>query len=220
LRIRTAEALVLAIVILSFVLGVSFSGTMPERMASHWSMGNEVDGYVAKSWGVFLVPLIMFVLFLLFLAIPRIDPLRRNIEHFRKYFEGFIVSFFLFMLYLHLLMLLWNAGHRFVMIRLLAPGFAVLFFLIGVMLDHAKQNRFVGIRTPWTLRNERVWDKTHSVGGRLFKIIAFLSLLAIPFPPYAVYLILVPVLSVALFMMVYSYWVSRAESDGGRERKV
>jgi uncharacterized membrane protein len=218
MRLRTAEIVVLAIVILSFAIALYFPGTMPERMASHWNIRNEVDGYMSRFWGLFLVPFIMFAFFLLYLAIPRIDPLRHNITEFRKYFDRFIVVFFLFLLYLYCLTLVWNAGHRFVMIRLMAPGFAVLFYFVGVMLEHAKRNWFVGIRTPWTLSSVLVWDETHKVGGRLFKIVAVLCLFAIPFYRYAVYFILVPVVLVTAYMIVYSYQVYHRREAGGSDR--
>ncbi|MCD6528068.1 DUF1648 domain-containing protein [bacterium] len=31
---------------------------MPEKMASHWNVKGEVDGYLSKFWGLFLIPLI------------------------------------------------------------------------------------------------------------------------------------------------------------------
>ena len=211
MRMRTAEAIALGIVIVSFALGFILWGRMPEVMASHWNASNEVDGYMSKFWGLFFAPFIILGLYLLFLAIPRIDPLRHNIEAFKKYFDGFIVTVLLFMLYLYVITLLWNAGQRFYLIRLLAPGFAVLFVVIGFLLEHVKPNWFVGIRTPWTLSDERVWEKTHIVGGKLFKFVGVLSLLGIPFPHLAVYFVLVPVLVVAAYLIVYSYVEYRRE---------
>ncbi|MBS7609039.1 SdpI family protein [Candidatus Bathyarchaeota archaeon] len=35
------------------------------------------------------------------------------------------------------------------------------------------------IRTPWTLSNEKVWKKTHKLGGRLFKIVGIITFFAI-----------------------------------------
>jgi len=208
---RTAEAIALAIVIVSFALGFILWGRMPEVMASHWNASNEVDGYMSRFWGLFFAPFIILGLYLLFLAIPRVDPLRHNIEAFKKHFDGFIITVLLFMLYLYVITLLWNAGQRFYLIRFLAPGFAVLFVVIGFLLEHVKPNWFVGIRTPWTLSDERVWEKTHIVGGKLFKFVGVLSLLAIPFPRFGVYFVLIPILVVAAYLIVYSYVEYRRE---------
>ncbi|MCK7526815.1 MAG: DUF1648 domain-containing protein [Ignavibacteriales bacterium] len=56
---------------------------LPEQMASHWNVNDQVDGYMPKFWGVFLMPLVTLGMFLLFLVIPNIDPLKANIAQFR-----------------------------------------------------------------------------------------------------------------------------------------
>jgi uncharacterized membrane protein len=205
MKLRGAEWVVLAIVMLSFVLGFLFQDRMPAQMASHWNVRNEVDGYMSRFWGLFFAPMILAGLYLLFLAIPRTDPLKRNIETFRTVFDGFILLLFLFLLYVYLLTIAWNLGRRFLMIRFLAPGFAVLFFFAGVLLERSKRNMFVGIRTPWTLASDRVWDRTHRLGGTLFKIAGVLSLGGIVFPSHALWFVLAPVLLAAIVATVYSY---------------
>jgi uncharacterized membrane protein len=73
------------------------------------------------------------------------------------------------------------------------------------MIGHAEPNWTIGIRTPWTLSNEEVWYKTHKLGGKLFRVVAVLSLLGLIFPQHAVWFILVPVVIVAIYLVVYSY---------------
>jgi uncharacterized membrane protein len=215
MRPRPAELIVLAIVVLSFVLGIYFYDTMPSQMASHWNIRNEVDGYMSRFWGLFFMPIIALGLMLLFVAVPRIDPLKQNIERFRAYFEIFIVVLFLFLFHVYLMTILWNKGYRFILIRTLAPAFAVLLISAGVMLEHAKRNWFVGIRTPWTLSSEHVWERTNRLGGLLFKLAGVLCLGAIPFHRYAIYFLLVPILLAAAFLVVYSYWEYRRERKAG-----
>ena len=50
----------------------------------------------------------------------------------------------------------------------LMTGVSVVFAVIGSFLGKIGQNRFVGIRTPWTLSSRLAWDKTHRLAGRLF----------------------------------------------------
>ncbi len=38
----------------------------------------------------------------------------------------------------------------------------------GNVLGKVRSNCWIGIRTPWTLRDERVWDRTHRFGGWIF----------------------------------------------------
>jgi uncharacterized membrane protein len=91
---------------------------------------------------------------------------------------------------------------------------AALFFFIGVLLGRAKRNYFIGIRTPWTLSNDVVWDRTHQLGARLFKLAAVLILLGIFWPNLSIYFIMVPVIVVAVATIVASYFFYRQVTSG------
>ncbi|MFH1637173.1 MAG: SdpI family protein [Candidatus Woesearchaeota archaeon] len=199
-------AISLIIIAVSFAVAFCFYSKMPGLMASHWNSKGEVDGYMPQFWGLFLMPLVSLGMFLLFVFIPRIDPLKKNIRKFIGYYHGFIVVMLSFLLYIYLLTIFWNLGFSFNMTRLLLPALAVLFYYVGVMVSHAKRNWFIGIRTPWTLSSDRVWEKTHRVGGRLFKYSSAIIFLGLFFDQYAILFILVPVLGTALYTVVYSYF--------------
>lgn len=154
----------------------------------------------------FLMPIVTLAIFLLFLLIPEIDPLKKNIAKFRKYFDWFVVLIVLFLLYIYSLTLFWNLGYRFDMGQMIIPALGFLFFYIGVLLKHTKRNWFIGIRTPWTLSSDAVWDKTHQLGSKLFKIAGIIALLGILIPKYAIWLVLIPAISFSLYLFVYSYF--------------
>ncbi|MDD3399727.1 MAG: SdpI family protein [Candidatus Pacebacteria bacterium] len=196
---------VIFIILLSFAAGAYFYPQLPDRMASHWNDQGEVDGYMSKFWGAFLLPFILLGVFLLLAIIPKIDPLKGNIEKFRKYFDGFIVLFSLYFLYIYGLTIAWNLGKTFNFTLFMIPSMAVLFYYCGVMIENAKRNWFVGIRTPWTMSSEEVWDKTHRLGGRLFKAAGIIALLGLAFEEYAMAFIMGPVLFAAFYTFLYSY---------------
>lgn len=52
--------------------------------------------------------------------------------------------------------------------RVIVAAVGLLFVGMGNYLPRIRSNWFIGIRTPWTLDNERVWRATHRVGGRAF----------------------------------------------------
>ncbi len=203
---RNGEIAVLLLVILSFIIGIYLYPQMPASMASHWNAQGIVDGYMSKFWGLFLMPIVSFGLFLLFIAIPRIDPLKQNIQKFRKYFDIFIVIITAFLLYMYLLTILWSLGFAFIMIMMMVPAFAILFYYAGILIENAKRNWFIGIRTPWTLSNEKVWNKTHKLGGVLFKISGIITLFGMLFPYYAILFVIMPTITVAIYTFVYSYF--------------
>lgn len=200
-----------------FLVAVSFGAAsylyphMPEMMASHWNAAGDVDGYMPKAAALFLMPAMSLVFFFLFLLIPKIDPMKANIAKFRRYFDIFILLFEIFFLYIYSLTILWSLGWRFDMTVAMMPALAILFYYMGIMIGNAERNFFIGIRTPWTLSSDRVWDKTHALGGKLFKAVAVLTLLAAFIPDYAIYLMLIPVLGVSFYLMIYSYLEFRKE---------
>jgi len=200
-----SKLIILFVILLSFAIGVYLYPQMPESMASHWNAQGQVDGYMSKCWGVFLMPLASLFLFLLFLLIPKIDPLKVNIEKFRNYFEGFIILIILFLFYIYLLSLAWNLGFRFDMGQFLMPALGVLIFFAGVMMEKAKRNWFVGIKTPWTLSSDEVWEKTHRIGGKLFKIAGVIMLFGV-FLPNQSFLVLIPLMGSVVYLIFYSYF--------------
>lgn len=196
----------LLIIFLSFLIGVYFYPRMPELIASHWNSQGQVDGYMSKFWGLFIMPLVSFGLLLLLLFVPKLDPLKANIKKFRIYYDFFILIFVLFLFYLHLLTIFWNLGIKFDMNLVLPPAFGMLFFYIGILTEKAKRNWFIGIRTPWTLSNDEVWKRTHKIGGKMFKTAGLLAIFGIFFNDYALYFSIIPVIFVAVYTVIYSYF--------------
>ena len=207
LIMKLTYALTILIILASFGTSLALYDSLPEKMASHWNSDGEVDDYMSKFWGAFLMPVVSLGMFLLFLFIPKIDPLKKNIQDFRKYYDYFILIMISFMFYIYLLTLFWNLGHTFNMTQMLLPAFAILFYYIGVLTQNAKQNWFIGIRNPWTLSSKEVWDKTHKLGGKLFKVSAILILFGLVLPDLAVCFMLIPILATAIITIIYSYIV-------------
>jgi len=115
----------------------------------------------------------------------------------------------LFLAYLHILTLLAGLGVKIDMNRMLMPAFGLFFIFTGIMIRHAKRNYMIGIRTPWTLHSDVVWDKTHQVGGIAFIIAGALTMLTVFIPQFAFPVMMVSVLLVAAGTIVYSYIVYR-----------
>lgn len=209
---KTSIILSAVLILIVILAGVFLWSRLPDPMASHWNEADQVDGYMGKFWGAFLLPVMMIGLTLLFLAIPSIDPLKKNIADFRGWFNVFIVLFNLFMAFVHGLTLAWNLGHTGIRMSVaMVPAMGLLFILIGLMIRKAKRNYFIGIRTPWTLANDVVWEKTHLLGSKLFIAAGILTLLSLLFPDKAFVILMVSVLGASLIAVVYSYLVFRQE---------
>jgi len=205
MEFKKINIILVSLVLFSFGIGIYFYPQMPEKMASHWNIKGEVDGCLSKFWGLFLMPIILIGVVLLYLIVPKLDPLKENIEKFRKYFDGFIVLLLLFLFYLYVLTIFWNLGLKFNIGQAIIPALAILFYYCGILLEKAKRNWFIGIRTPWTLSNDMVWEKTHKIGGKLFKIVGIVAILGIFFQKYILFFIFVPIILVVVCTTIYSY---------------
>ncbi|MFH0869645.1 MAG: DUF1648 domain-containing protein [archaeon] len=99
---RKSELAALALILASIIIGVLLYNQMPDRMASHWGAQGEVNGYMSKFWALFFMPMISIVMFLLFHYLPMLDPMKENVDRFRKYFDSFIILIFVFLLYVYM----------------------------------------------------------------------------------------------------------------------
>lgn len=211
---KTTSIIVLTLIAIALIAGLALWNQLPDQMASHWNANDQVDGYISKFWGVFLMPLITLGMFLLFLVVPGIDPLKANIAQFREPFNIFIVLIVAFMLYIHALTLVWGLGYQdFRMSAAMLPFMGILFIAIGYLLRQAKRNFFIGIRTPWTLSSDSVWDKTHQLGSVLFMLSGAFAIVGSFFGgATAFWLMFVPLIGSSLFLVIYSYVLYRGET--------
>jgi len=193
------------IIAVLIAVGLVLLPQLPEQVPSHWNDQGQVDGYSSKLSGILLMPGILLATLLLLLVVPSIDPRKANIAKFRPQYNIFILCFVLFLAYLYVLTLLAGLGVKIDMNRMLMPAFGLFFIFVGSMVRHAKRNYMIGIRTPWTLHSDVVWDQTHRVGGIAFMVAGAFTMLTVFVPQLAFPVMMVSVLLVAVGTIVYSY---------------
>jgi len=204
-RTKINMLLIIILVALSFIVSFLAYPALPDTIAIHWGINGEANGFAPKDMGIMIMPILTLILVAILIAVPKLDPLKGNIESFKEIYYEFITIFCGFMTYLHIITLLLNLGVSANIISLLAPAFALLMYYMGILLGSAKRNYFIGIRTPWTLDNETVWNKTHKLGEKLFKLSAAISILGVIFPNQAIILILAPIIISSIYLMIFSY---------------
>lgn len=194
------------IVVAAFLMSAIVYPKLPELVPTHWNMAGQPDQWGSRVIGAFILPVILLVMWALFRILPAIDPRGANYAKFGGAFEAIIVSVMLFMLGLHIVVLRASLGHPVDMARVMPFGIGILLVVIGNLLPRARPNWFVGIRTPWTLSSDRVWEKTHRFGGRLFVaaglVIALSSLVWVQWAHVVLFTILLVTTATVLF---YSY---------------
>ncbi len=156
----------------------------PARVASHWDIRGQVNGWSGRGVAAFGVPIMALALYLLFLVLPRLDPKRDRYAEFADVYHVFKAAVVDLLVLVYFATGLFNLGFPVRIDQVIPVLIGLLFVLIGALLPRIKNNWFMGIRTPWTLSSEKVWDKTHRVGGRLFIVFGLLIMMS-PFLPQA-----------------------------------
>jgi uncharacterized membrane protein len=210
------KKIAIALVLISFVIAAYLYPSMPEKVASHWNANGQVDGHMERGTGLFFMPVLGAVLLVLFELFPKIDPINKGFAGFKEEYEGMIAVVMGFLFYVYLLTIAYNLGYALNMTQLLAPAFAALFFYMGIVVEKAKQNWFVGIRTPWTLSSKPVWDKTHRICGKMFKAAGIIALIGLVLPSIGLFVSVALLIATAIFSFFYSYLEFEKERKGGK----
>lgn len=179
---------------------------LPDRVPLHWDWRGEVNRYGSKAWSVPLLFLVSPALYGFIGLTARLDPRRANYLRFGVAFETIRIAAALLILCIWLVALWAGLGHAVDMGRIVVLGVGLLFAIIGNRLGQLRPNYFVGIRTPWTLADSGVWQRTHRFGGRVMVIggVLVAAASALPNGPRAIVAVAGIALA-ALLPVIYSY---------------
>jgi uncharacterized membrane protein len=200
------EALPIVLILITLVVGVVLYPRLPESVPSHWGISGDVDSLMSKNMSVILFPLLTLVVYILMTIAPIFDPLRENFSKFVVPYFWFrtVTVFFLCLLYFYSL---WVAlGAELNIVYFIVPVSALYFVLLGFFFPKVKRNYFVGIRTPWTLHSDKVWDMTHVFGEKVFVGTGVLSLFSVLVPNYSFLVFISLILLASCSVSVYSYY--------------
>jgi uncharacterized membrane protein len=201
---RLSDVLGFLFVLAGFTVVVPAYPGLPNPMPSHWNAAGQVNGWLPKFWGALLIPIMMAVMWLIFLVLPRISPRGFEMEPFLRAWGILKVTVLGLMLLLEVLILR-AANHSGELSQsALFVGLGILLVVIGNLLGKVTRNFFVGIRTPWTLASEEVWYRTHRLAGKLF-VVAGLAVVASTLTGGTVWVLLVAAGLSSLIPVVYSY---------------
>lgn len=200
------EILPILIIILASLASIYFYPLFPEQVPIHWNFQGEPDNWGSAKFAAFFFPVIIMGMYLLFLFIPYIDPKKERYDQFKNVYHIFKVLLILFMAAIYFISSFNAIGYN-ISINTWVPSMVgLLFIVLGNYMSKIKFNWFIGIRTPWTLSNEEVWNKTHRFGGKVFIFAGLLFILG-QFSPdnFRAPLFIVSVAIVLLGTIGYSY---------------
>ena len=182
-------------------------GKMPETVPTSFGFDGTINAYGPKST-LWMLAGMGPLLALLFQFMPKIDPRKRNYEKFQKYYDSFAIFMELFLLGTSCLMFTEILRPGTVSIgRAVTVLVCLLLILMGNMMGKIKHNYFFGIKTPWTLADPDVWNRTHRAGGRMWFVIGVVLLPCCLLLPERVFFVLLMagILGSTAVLLVLSY---------------
>ncbi len=209
--------LILSLLLIAVAFGATIAlyARMPDQVPVHWNAHGEIDRYGSRA-SIFMMPGIMAFMLALLAVLPKVSPQRFSVDAFSDtyWYCALLIEGML------------GAMHGLIMAGTLEKGFdtgrwmlavtALFMALLGNVMGKVRRNFWIGVRTPWTLANDRVWYATHRLAAKLMVGCSLLAIVAA--------LAGLTLLGVALMMAgplvpaVYSLlYYKRLERSGGLE---
>jgi uncharacterized membrane protein len=194
---------------------ILLGNSLPEEVVTHWNIDGEADGWSPRSFVTLFFPLFTLGVYVLMLVIPHFDPKIDNYSKFSNAYHGTKTLIVGFIAAIFTIIVVNGMGFEVPVEFLLPPLVGLLLVGIGAHLPEVKQNWTFGIRSPWALSSERVWDKTHRLAGYLFIFGGTAAALSASIPG-AVGLIafFIAVMTAFLVPVAYSYFLFSRERRG------
>lgn len=181
---------------------------MPARVPVQWDRLSQVSRTVPRFWGAASPAFLILALGVFAYVLPLILPRPFGIVLFAHVYDIVVLTSQGVMLVAGLAVLLVDAGYPLSVptIAMLAVG--ALLMVLGNYMGKLRKHFLVGIRTPWTLASDAVWERTHRLGGWLFMLAGLVMVIGALIGAPA-WLVPAAIAAAALIACVYSFWVHR-----------
>lgn len=154
----------------SFGLSAALYTRLPDAFPIHFGVTGRADRFLAKPLGPFALPLIGLVGYAIVAAVVR----RQRSAALHVVPTAFAALFFA----IHAAAVRTALDDTTDVTRWLLISISLFITVLGNYLGKLRRNRWIGIRTPWTLADDEVWMRTHRLGGWMFVAGGALGVLA------------------------------------------
>lgn len=172
---RMLLVLTSAIILLQMLVGVLLWDRLPDPMATHFNFHNEPDGWTGKAFAVFGMPLVLLGLHLMCLMLSCMSNIQmQNVSSKVKILMLLIVP--AVSLLVTVLSYGYALGAPFAIDRIVWVFVGVVFALVGNYLPKMRRSTITGIRLPWTLADEEIWNRTHRFAAPVWVVCGLLMI--------------------------------------------
>lgn len=213
--VNKKQIVIWIISLLPIVLVLALYGRLPDQIPTNWGMNGQVTyGSKHNIWAIAGMAPFFGVMFAF---LPWIDPKKKSWQKFMDVYLSFQLFMQVFLLVMTGIILTETFRPGTIdVVTVVCVMCSVLFMMIGNMMPKFRQNFFCGIRTPWVLCDERVWTKTHRLGGRLYVGAGVIGMIGsfLPDDRWKMVFLLVPVMAASLVSVVMSYvWYQQTTKE-------
>jgi uncharacterized membrane protein len=205
-----------AVVVLAWLAALAALPYLPETIPAHWNIYGQADGFTGRLTGAFALPAIMTLTLLLLIVLPRFDRVRGKFDDSRDIYAIVTFATVSLLLGIEITTLLSSSGMDLPMATIFPLLLGFFFIVVGGVMPWLRRNTTAGIRLPWTIRSERVWNETHRHGGPVFVLDGVLIVLASTVAGTWGMTLSLGIIAVAvIYVTIWSYRLSRTLSDDG-----
>lgn len=179
---------------------------LPAQVVTHWDFYGRPNGWNSREFHAIFFPALLVAMYALFSLMPKFDPRGKRYQEFAGVYRMMRNMILLALTAVFAAATLANLGYAVNIGATVAGVIGVMMIVLGNYFGKLKRNYFIGLRTPWTISSENVWNKTHRLGGRLFMIWGLCLIVSPWLAAKAAFLILIGGLIMIIFgVTIYSY---------------
>ncbi len=203
------------ITLLAIALSLWSYPHLPAQVVTHWGFYGEPNGWSSRTFHAILFPGILVFMYALLSIVPLFDKVGQRYEEFAGVYRTMRNLIMLVFLVIFMAATASNLGYVVNMGAAVAGVIGMMMAVLGNYFGKLKRNSFIGIRTPWTLKSDNVWNKTHRLGGRVF-IVWGLGLMITPWlaPKIALVIVMGGIIAIIIGLTAYSYFLFAREKKG------
>ena len=216
---RAATLFALLVLALQFIIAIVSYPFLPASVPSHWDASGQVNGHMPRLMAAFFTPVLSLLIYLLVRGLVALGPSlgRRNQQVTQEVVNLLLAGILLFMLVVQVITTALALGISLNINLIMGMTLSVFMIFLGNYLGKLPRNFWAGIRTPWTLSSDSVWERTHRVGGWLFVAAGALGIPASLIPGIGIWGIFGLIMAAALISVIYSYIVYQQVQKRGRD---
>ncbi len=217
---RYTTYLAIVIIVMQILVAVVTYPFMPPMVPSHWDAAGNVNGYTPRLLNAILLPGISISIYLLLRILTSVSPRLGNQSQRsnKNLINLFLVAILLFMFIVQMAATAIALGAHIDITIIISLALSLLFIFLGNFLGKLRRNFWGGIRTPWTITNETVWERTHRLAGILLVLGGLLGIVVSFIPFIRLYGVIVIVLAASFIPAIYSYVVYQRIVVHGKQK--